>query len=442
MLKKIIAVLLIISTVSMIGCRKEDTQVQTNETPMAEQRTVKIAYKESGGNEAMTQWMNAAKAEFETLYPNVTVELSANRSSDADYNVKTSLILKSDTTVDVVHVDSFLVPALVGSGYLAPIPTNEWAEYDEQFAGNVKEGMKIDGNTYAISTSTDTRGLFYNKTVFEKAGITEPFEPKNWTDILETVKKLHDAGIAYPIWMNGSKAQGEGTTMQTFQMLLSGTNDWIIEGEKWVAKAPGITDSLKFIQTLHEMGIYDNTELATMLDARSWLVLNEKMPQGVEIGILLDGNWKGNDFKGFEDSINVTPMPKQAGGGFTSMSGGWTLGISSLSENKDLAFDFIKVATNKSNMITLSNVSGDMNPRRDVAADPAYIEGGFFRAAMTPYAEFTRFRPGNELYPGVSIEIQAVVESVITGQMTAYEAAEEYAMRIKNLVGDGNWIEK
>ena len=405
-------------------------------------RTVKVAYKESGNKEAQTKWLTAAKKEFEATYPDVTVELSVNLSNESDYNTKTALILQSDDSVDIVHVDSFLVPALVGSGYLAPIPTEEWSEYNEQFAGNVKEGMKIDGKTYALSFSTDTRGLFYSIPVLEKAGIEVPFAPKSWSDLLDAVKKLHNAGVAYPIWMNGSKAQGEGTTMQTFQMLISGTNDWIIDGDKWVAKAAGITDSLKFLQTVYEMGIYDNNELATMLDAQGSMTLNDKMPKGKEIGLLLDGNWKGNDFAGYVDSMGVAPMPKQYGNGFTSMSGGWTLGISNLSKNKDLAMDFLKIACNKENLLIYANASGDMTTRRDVAADKAYMEGGYFRAEMTPYAEFTHFRPGKEMYPSISVEIQSAVEAAITGRMSAEEAAESYAVNVKNLVGEGNWIEK
>ncbi|MBF9015854.1 MULTISPECIES: extracellular solute-binding protein [unclassified Oceanispirochaeta] len=435
-MKKILITLLVLLSAGMMfanGAGDEGTSAK---------KVVKIAFKEPGGSEAMTKWMTAAKAEFEATYPDVTVELSANLSNEADYNTKTALILQSDDSIDVVHVDSFLVPALAAPGYLAAIPTEEWAEYNDQFAGNVKEGMKIDGKTYAVSFSTDTRGLYYNRTVFKKAGVALPFEPKDWSDILDAVQKLHNAGIAYPIWMNGAKAQGEGTTMQTFEMLISGTDDWIIDGDKWVAKADGITASLKFIQNLYDMGIYDNNELATMLDAQSWMVLNEKMPQGQEVGILLDGNWKGGDFKGYEDSIGVTPMPRAAGDGFTSMSGGWTLGISSLSKNKDLAMDFIKIACNKENMLIYVNTSGDMTTRRDVAVEKAYIEGGQFRADMTPFAEYTHFRPGKELYPSISIEIQSAVESVITGQMSAEEAAESYATNVKDLSDEGNWIEK
>ena len=435
MKKTVSVVLLLLASVALVFANGSSDEAGKG-------NVIKVSFKEPGGNEAMTKWMTAAKEEFESLHPGVTVELSANLSNEADYNTKSALMLQSDDSIDVMHVDSFLVPALVGPGYLSPLPVDEWSDYSDQFATNVREGMIMDGATYALSFSTDTRGLFYSIPVFEKVGLPVPFEPKSWDDVLDAVDKLNAAGVAYPMWLNGSKAQGEGTTMQTFEMLISGTEDWIIEDGKWVASADGITDSLKFIQALHDKGIYDNNELATMLDAQSWQVLAEKMPKGEEVGILLDGNWKNGDFMGYEDVISVSPMPRQNGGGFTSMSGGWTLAIPALSKNKDMAMEFLKVACNKANILNFVSISGDMSTRRDVASEPSYIEGGKFRADMTPYAEFTHFRPGNELYPSVSIEIQAAVESVITGQMTAEEAAEVYAENIKDLVGDGNWIEK
>jgi len=83
-----------------------------------------------------------------------------------------------------------------------------------------------------------------------------------------------------------------------------------------------------------------------------------------------------------------------------------------------------------------------MATRKDIASDESYIANGHFRSVMTPYAEFTHFRPGNDAYPSVSIEIQAAVEAVITGQLTAEEAAAQYASNIKDLVGEGYWIEK
>jgi multiple sugar transport system substrate-binding protein len=83
-----------------------------------------------------------------------------------------------------------------------------------------------------------------------------------------------------------------------------------------------------------------------------------------------------------------------------------------------------------------------MAVRADVAADPEYQKTNYYVAQMTPYAAWTKYRPGVDVYPSVSIEIQTAVESVITGQKTAAQAAAVYAENVKKIVGTGNYSEK
>lgn len=453
-MKKLAAILMSLSMVLAVGCQKQATDPAASakgagkSTEKAAESTgktkIKVVYKQVDGYK---DWLEMAKAEYEKAYPDMEVELSEISSNEGDYNTKTTLMLQTDDTVDVMVVDSFLVPSLVGPGYLKDLAVDGWADWKEQYSDSVKEGMTIDGKVYAIPYTTDTRGLYYNTEVFNKAGIQTPWSPKSWDDVLKTVKQLHDAGIAYPIWMNGSKAQGEGTTMQTFEMLLAGTKDWIYEDNKWVAKAQGITDTLKFIQSVHDMGIYDTTEIGTMLDANGWQTLNVKMPESKEVGIVLDGSWKSGDwYKALPDTaadvIKITALPNQKGDNFASMSGGWTLGVSALSDQAEASFNFIKVALNKENILSFTTKGGDMAVRKDVVSDDTYIKQNVYRAEMSKFTDFTKFRPGVELYPSISIEIQTVVEAVITGQMTAEQAAEVYANNVKELAGEGNWVEK
>jgi len=407
--------------------------------------TLNVMYKEVTG---YTPWLEQAKAQFEAANPNVTVKLMCLPSTEADYNTKTALTLQTDNSVDVMVTDSFLVASLVGSDCLAPLTVSNWTDWKTQYPESIRASQTINGKVYAIPYTTDTRGLYYNAKTLAAAGIKMPWQPKSWADILDAVKKLHAAGVAYPIWMNGSKAQGEGTSMQTFEMLLSGTNDWLYENGKWVTKSKGFTDSLKFIQSLKDMGIYSNINLATMLDANGWQMLPEKFAKGSDVGILLDGVWKAADWINalgadkVQDVIKVVPMPNQNGTGFTSMSGGWTLAVSKLSSKKDVALAFIKLAVNKENMVFFTTKGGDMTVRTDVGSDPRYVQLNYYRSAMTPYIGWTRFRPAVDGYPSVSIEIQTAVESVISGQKTAEEAAAVYDTNVRKIVGKGNYIQK
>lgn len=449
-MKKVLGIVLLVIILT-VGCANDTNSTggseegeQNKAANTKNEMVINVTYKEVDGYD---EWLEASKAEFEETYPGITVKLSKMSSNEGDYNTKTSLMLQSDDTIDVMVVDSFLAPSLVATGSLATLPVDTWEDWESQYPTNVKEGMTFGGNVYAIPYTTDTRGLYYNVEIFNEVGIETPWQPKSWDDVMATIEQLHEAGISYPIWMNGSKAQGEGTTMQTFEMLLAGTNDWLYEDGKWVVTSQGFLDALTFIEKLHNMGIYENTELATMLDANSWQVLNEKMPASEEVAIALDGNWKSGDWikalpDTHQDVIKITPMPNRDGNSFASMSGGWTLAVSEMSDAKEEAFNFIQTALNEKNILNFSLAGGDMAVRKDVAQDADYIEQNIYRAQMSEYTEYTKFRPGVEAYPSVSIEIQAAVESVITGQMTAEEAMMVYAENVKSIVNEDEYVSK
>ncbi len=437
--------------VFLIGCSKpkseseEKTVTQSpNQTNDEQQHKIKVVYIDWG--EKNSTHLKAAKEEFEASHPNVTIQLSPVVGNTGDYNTKTSLMLQSDETIDIMFLDSFQVPSLVSAGYLAELPVNQWSDWDEHYYDNVKQGVMVDGSVYAIPISTDTRGLYYNIDVLNQAGIETPWNPKSWRDILDSVKKLHDNDVKYPLWMFASAAQGESTSIQTVEMLLSGTDDWLYQDGKWVVNSQGMLDTLSFVQELVDMGIYTSAELGQMLDRNAWQTGVELFPATKDIGIYLDGNWRGTDWEtaipeGTTEKIGITPMPKQNGDGFTSMSGGWTFAVSHLSENKNLAFEFLQVAMNCEHSMTYANLIGSMTPRKDTKDLSDYKALNTYRYTMSDYLQFTHYRPGNDYYTAVSTELQQAIESVITSQKTAEQAANDYTDNVKQLVGKGNYTE-
>ena len=55
-------------------------------------------------------------------------------------------------------------------------------------------GWQVDGKTYALPFSVGVVGFWYNKMLFEKAGITSP--PATMDEFYAAVDKLEAAGIA------------------------------------------------------------------------------------------------------------------------------------------------------------------------------------------------------------------------------------------------------
>ena len=87
---------------------------------------------------------------------------------------------------------------------------------DDYTDGIADAGGVVDGTRYAALVSTPpVMGVFYNKKVFEKAGITEI--PKGWDEYVAVAKKIKDAnidGVESPLFEMGGSQWGTQYSVQ------------------------------------------------------------------------------------------------------------------------------------------------------------------------------------------------------------------------------------
>ncbi|UOF88718.1 extracellular solute-binding protein [Fodinisporobacter ferrooxydans] len=452
--KKSLNVMLIAALpLSLTACGSSQ-QTSGTSTKQSSDKVIKVAYQSFGQPPIwVEEWLKKAKTGFEKDHPGVTIQLEPIQASENDFYTKIDLMMKSaGTAPDVVTEDTFLINSDASAGYLAPLNTyvSKWPDWS-QFSDAMKAGSTgSDGNVYGVPFSTDTRGLWYDVNIFKKAGLPVPWTPKNWNDIMAAAKTIKEKvpGVV-PFYGQVGKATGEATTMQTFEMLLYGTNDTLYDTstKKWIVKSPGFLDSLKFIHNIYSQGL--GPQLSVVLTGQADQTVTQQMMPKEKIGIAMDGNWIPSNWlpngpapwKEGTKTYQLAAMPTQNGQapGATSMSGGWALSISKLSKNKDLAGQFIEYAVNKENDEWYDMHGGNLSPRTDVANDPKYqnTPGQEFGPA-TQFTKFTHFRPANPQYPSVSTQIQAAVESVATGAATPQQAMDQYAANVQRIVGANN----
>ncbi|XJZ26699.1 ABC transporter substrate-binding protein [Bacillota bacterium Lsc_1132] len=430
---------------------------QSTSTNSSNKEVVKITYRSGGGtNKGLTDWLNKdIIPQFEKEHPKVDVQLAPLNVSEGDYFAKVALMLKSKNTApDLVTEDTFMVNSDASAGYLEPLDDkikdwNDWSNYTE----SVKQGVIAqDGKIYGVPYNTDSRGLWYNKNLFEKAGLPVPWQPKKWDDILNAARTIKEKlpGVT-PLWMNSGKATGEATSMQTFEMLLYGTQTPLFDNDskKWIVKSQGLTDTFNFIYTVYKEKLGPN--LSQVLNGQGGSVAYQQlMPQG-KLAIGLDGFWQTGNWgesgaapwpEAFK-TLGFAAMPTQNGEapGTTSMSGGWALSIPKNSHQKDLAWEFIKFASSKENNLKLLTKERNLTPRKDVAEEKEYQDIPMFKEA-TEFLKFTHFRPQDDKYPTVSTQIQSLVEDVVTGKNTPEQAAKQYQVNVTKIVGQDNVVEK
>ena len=420
----------------------------------SEKKTITVAYQKFGANIQLDSQLKTVKTQFESAHHGYTVKLSPIEASENDYYTKLSLMNRSPKTApDVMYEDTFLVNTDIQAGFLAPIDDylKDWADWG-QFTDAAKSAAKAqDGKTYGVPMGTDTRALWYNKDLFKKAGLTVPWEPKNWNDILTTARTLKQKlpGVI-PLNVYSGKGAGEGSTMQGFEMLLYGTKNTLYDdnSKKWITASPGFNDSLNFIKTIFNEKLAPDPQDA--LDP-NWgtNVSTVQLPTG-KLAINLDGSWVSSTWIAsgakpwpqWSTVMGQAPMPTQNGEppGTISMSGGWVLSVGSHSKDKKAAFDFVSTMLNKDNSLAYDIGAGQIAERKDVAADPKYLSSNPSLKFFTDLVQVTKFRPAYPDYPHVSDAIQVAMESVMTNQAPPATAAKTFADQVTSAVGGADKV--
>jgi multiple sugar transport system substrate-binding protein len=419
-------------------------------------KTVKVAYQKTDSFTALDTMFQAAKQEFEAANQGVTVELQPIQANDDDYGTKLALALRSPSTApDVFYEDSFKVRSDVDAGYLLNLDSHleGWEEWDTFDDGAKAAGRADDGGTYAVPLGTDTRAIWYNRKVLEAAGVTLPWEPRSWQDILDTARKIKaNDPTVIPFNMYAGKGTGEGTVMQGFYELLYGTGSDLYdeESQKWVVGSAGFQDSLDFLKTLYDEQLAVSPAVA--LDANVWKkVFGEWFPNA-KLGATVEGSyapsfWQDGgsyEWPGYEQDIGVAPFPTQNGQapGAVSMSGGWTLAVGAETKEPELAFSFLTTALNKKNSLAFTVESSQIAVRKDVAAETGYLDANPFVRDVSELVSVTRYRPATSDYPRISAAVQEATEAVITGTTSPQEAAADYDAAVTDIVGGDKTIRK
>ncbi|MFD7247653.1 extracellular solute-binding protein [Streptomyces massasporeus] len=414
--------------------------------------TVKVSFKQSTDNsvKVMDTYLADIKKQFEKAHPGKKVELVPIKAPDSEYYTKLQQMLRSPKTApDLVYEDTFLINSDITSGYLKPLDPYlaKWPDWNK-FIDTAKAAAKgEDGKTYGVPDGTDTRGLWFNKDIFAKAGLPADWQPRTWNEVLtaaRTIKKKVPDVI--PLNAYTGKPVGEAATMQTFEMLLYGTGDGGTDplydktSKKWIAGGRNFEDALSFVETVYKEKL--GPDVSDALDPNVMTrVRGEWLPQG-KLAIALDGSWlpqdwlpgSGHEWPEWSKTLGLAAMPTQNGQapGKVSMSGGWTWSIPAKAGNPDLAFEFVKTMQTKANAQKWYVANSGIAVREDVAEDPAYVDAQPGIKFFTDLVSTTHYRPAYPAYPKVSTAIQEAMEGVTTGDTSVKEATSSYTDALKD----------
>ena len=146
---------------------------------------------------------------YEEENPNVTVETQL--STWSEYWTKLEASATGNDACDIMWMNILHVEEYVEAGILKDLSkVGENLDMETNFPAAIADGYTIDGKLYAIPKDFDTNGLFYNKELFDKAGLAYPTDDWTMEDFWAACKALDAADLGegvYPTAVNYNSGQ-------------------------------------------------------------------------------------------------------------------------------------------------------------------------------------------------------------------------------------------
>ena len=300
------------------------------------------------------------------------------------------------------------------------IANSEVIKADNYFPGPLNS-VTWDGKYFGIPKYTDTIGVFYNKDLFAKAGITEP--PKTWEQLAEYAEKLTDpANNVYGVTFS-ARAGEEGTFQFLPLIQMSGGSYTDVNTEGAAAALDlwkKIIDNGWASKDVLSLGQWDSTGTFNSGNA----------------AMAISGPWEVDrmveDAK-FDWGVALLPTLTE-GGERSSALGGFNWGIMSTTKHPDEAFRALEYFASQDNRIF--EEFGSIPARSDIPLPETGI--ALKDAALKVFQEQLQYAQPRGPHPEwqkISKAIYDAMQQALTGQMSAKDALDQAQATIKGIVG-------
>jgi multiple sugar transport system substrate-binding protein len=400
---------------------------------------ITVSYADEAG--LKPKYVEQAAAAVQEANPGTTVNIDLQQVDGSTYLTSLLLALDGGDAPDVIHVGGNQIAAMADAGYIEPLDAfiAEWPDW-AQYPDSVKSGVTYQGSVWAIPYGLDTRFLYYRKDVFETAGLGADWQPANVAGILEAANALKTAGtprIPYALYA-GTGAAG-GTVDHAFIPLVWAFGGDVQDAEgRWIADSPAIRKALAYIQQAYVTDQVVPEEILTT--TQPWRAMREGMGAG-DVGILFEGGWVyggwyNADQAATEANIGYLLHPTETGGpSFTIGGPGTCWYISSESENKELAWEYIK-AFNQPDIVAALNLEDPHPVARLDAAETPEFQAVPFLVDSTASMESARFVAPSPDVDRFVLAVQEATGRVATGDASPDDAAQRMAEDLARSAGD------
>lgn len=323
-MKKILSMLLVaVLLFGMVGCGSQTSKDDTKQTSEKKTESKSTSTKSKTGSagkitlkianyaileKGYTEFWENAKTKFEEKYPNVTIEWVTAPYAEI-LNTVINMAGGGDK-VDLMFGEMIWMPALIDAGLAAPLESVIDKDFLDDYYPEILEAFTVDGHLYGLPLYSSPSVLFYNKKIFEKAGLDSSKAPTTYQEMLEMAEKISklktdDGNKIYAFGQTTASVPVSGISLLAYTANFGG--EYLDKDGKLSLENAGLKESLAMLKDLNDKGY--NPQNAKAKDLRNLFALGQ-------LAMYYDNSWGFNGIKSINpDAVNFTAVAVPLKGG-------------------------------------------------------------------------------------------------------------------------------
>ncbi len=313
------------------------------------------------------------------------------------------------------------------------------SEYDEKALDGT---FKYQGKLYAVPIdSVVLSGVFYNKKVFEKAGVKIP---QTWDEFLEVCEKIKAQGVT-PVYYSGKDAWS--VQPPTISGLLNdakekgtdtfGLMDQINTNKLKYADCTNFVGSIEKTKDLIDLGYVNETYLSDTVDNAHQALANG------ECAMYINGTWCADNInKKFPDKIDdigAFAIPTTSGDNYINMFTPYSLALTTSCKDPELGKKVLNFIASKEAQQIYADAQPGVYLNKNVTSDipkatedlKKIMDSG---KSMTDWEEINKYAYGN-----LSEPLLNYYTGMLKDAKEVAQALDQETERNAKAQGDSNW---
>ena len=325
------------------------------------------------GNTEEEKIANEAIARFNENNPDVEVKQTCVPvTSWSDFIQKWITMSTSGEAPDVINIGLEAVQMAVSNDLLMPLDEivsedQDLSKVKEEYAPVLLDGFSVDDNLYGLPNGTQTMVMYYNKTMFDEAGLEYPKDGWTWDEFYEDAKKLTKSdGSVY----------GFGLSSSYFQLTpwWSTNNTALVdENQNPALNSKKMVESVEFLDKLVKEKVTPDP-----ISSDVYTMFSSKQLAMVGAGRWVLNTWQDAGLTNADFDCVQWPVNEKEG----SVFGGAAWCISKNTENKELSIELLKSLVSEETLKAVAAGGQQVPPTESLATDteimgttPDNIEG-------------------------------------------------------------------